>query len=135
MNKIKVVFMFLLVFLALNNNFAYAKPHILISTKTSACHDERIYLTVYGDKYGNGDIWRYDNYYHNKFDPKLVDKMNGKIIFGDNLYYYFIIKLATQLYDLNCKCEMHLASDSEYELVPKYEEALFNMLVSATLKT
>ena len=134
MNKIKVIFVFLLVFFALNNNFVYAKPNILISTQTSACH-ESVYLTVCGDKHNNGDIWRYDNYYHNKFDPKLVDKMNGKIIFGDNLYYYFIIQLATQLYDLNCKCEMHLASDSEYKLVPKYEKALFNMLVSATLKT
>lgn len=133
MNKIKVIFVFLLVFFALNNNFVYAKPNILISTQTSACH-ESVYLTVCSDKHNNGDIWRYDNYYHNKFDPKLVDKMNGKIIFGDNLYYYFIIQLATQLYDLNCKCEMHLASDSEYKLVPKYEKALFNMLVSATLK-
>ena len=133
MNKIKVIFMVLLVFLASNNNSVYAKPHILISTQTSLCY-ERVYLTVYGDKHGNGDIWRYDNYSHNKFDPKLVDKMNGKIIFGDNLYYYFIIQLATKLYDLNCKCEMQLASDSEYKLVPKYEEALFNILVSATLK-
>lgn len=133
MNKIKVIFMVLLVFLASNNNSVYAKPHILISTQTSLCY-ERVYLTVYGDKHGNGDIWRYDNYYHNKFDPKLVDKMNGKIIFGDNLYYYFIIQLATKLYDLNCKCEMQLVSDSEYKLVPKYEEALFNILVSATLK-
>ncbi len=134
MNKIKVIFVFLLVFFALNNNFVYAKPHILISTKTSVCH-ESVYLTVCGNKCHRGAIWRYNNYYHNKFNPKLVDKIDGKIIFGDNLYYYFIIQLATQLYGLYCKCEMHLASDSEYELVPKYEEAMFNMLVSATLKT
>ena len=67
MNKIKVIFMVLLVFLASNNNSVYAKPHILISTQTSLCY-ERVYLTVYGDKHGNGDIWRYDNYYHNKFN-------------------------------------------------------------------
>ena len=134
MNKIKVIFIFLLVFFALNNNFVYAKPYILISAQTSLCH-ENVYLTVCNDKHNNGDIWRYDNYYHNKFNPKLIDKMNGKTIFGDNLYYYFITQLATQLYDLYCKCEMSLASDSEYKLVPKYEEALFNMLVSATFKT
>ena len=109
------------------------KPHILISSLSTESY-ERIYLTVYGDK-NNGDIWRYENYYNKKFDSELVNRINGKIVFGDNLYYYFIIQSATQLYDLYCKCEMHLASDSEYELVPKYEEDLFNILVSAISKT
>ena len=130
MRKIKFI-LFLFLFLAFNIKCVYAaKPHISISTETSVYY-EKIYLTVRGDKYNNGDIWRYDNYYHNKFDKNLIDKMNGKTILNDNLYYYLIIQLATKLYNLSCKCELELASNYEYQLIPKYEASLFHMLTSA----